>query len=169
MLSKERAINIFIAVLTPIALASVVWALRGISADAIDGGVITLDRTAAGWGWFVDATPGDSDEFDSQGVALSVTSAGGIDLLSVLVHELSHAAGSADVQASEHAEEVLTNLISAGTRRLPEASNSHLVEAGDGGDYALAVDSLFAGERLAAQAAADRSREKLFTELNWLE
>lgn len=42
MLSKERAINIFIAVLTPIALASVVWALRGISADAIDGGVITL-------------------------------------------------------------------------------------------------------------------------------
>ncbi|MFT3745007.1 MAG: EAL domain-containing protein [Pyrinomonadaceae bacterium] len=42
MLSKERAINIFIAILTPIAIAAVVWALRGISADQIDSGVITV-------------------------------------------------------------------------------------------------------------------------------
>lgn len=42
MLSKERSINIFIALLTPIAIAAVVWALRGISGDQIDSGVITL-------------------------------------------------------------------------------------------------------------------------------
>lgn len=42
MLSKEKSINIFIAVLTPIALAAVIWALRGISADQVDSGVITL-------------------------------------------------------------------------------------------------------------------------------
>ncbi len=42
MLSKEKSINIFIAVLTPLAIAAVVWALRGISADKIDSGVITL-------------------------------------------------------------------------------------------------------------------------------
>lgn len=143
--------------------------LPGAMVGQFVAGVITLDATAAGWGWFVDATPGNSEEFNSQGVALSVTNAGRIDLLSVLVHELSHAAGSADRQISEHAEEVLTNLISAGTRRLPAASNSHLLEAGDGGDYALAVDSLFAGERLAAaQVATDRTRDELFTQLNWL-
>lgn len=42
MLSKERSINIFIALLTPIAIAAVVWALRGISGDQIDSGVVTL-------------------------------------------------------------------------------------------------------------------------------
>ncbi len=42
MLSKERSINIFIALLTPIALLAVAWALRGVSIDKIDGGVITL-------------------------------------------------------------------------------------------------------------------------------
>lgn len=40
--SKERSVNIFIAVLTPLAIGAVVWALRGISGDQIDGGVITL-------------------------------------------------------------------------------------------------------------------------------
>ena len=42
MLSKEKSINLFIAVLTPLAIASVVWAISGISIDRIDAGVITL-------------------------------------------------------------------------------------------------------------------------------
>ncbi len=42
MPSRERSINILIAVLTPIALATVVWALRGVSTEAIDSGVVTL-------------------------------------------------------------------------------------------------------------------------------
>lgn len=42
MLSKEKSVNIFIALLTPFALAAVVWALRGLSVERIDGGVITL-------------------------------------------------------------------------------------------------------------------------------
>lgn len=42
MLSKEKSVNIFIALLTPLALAAVVWALRGLNVDRIDGGVITL-------------------------------------------------------------------------------------------------------------------------------
>lgn len=42
MLSKEKSINIFIAVLTPIAIAVIIWALRGITAEQIDTGVITL-------------------------------------------------------------------------------------------------------------------------------
>ncbi len=42
MLSKEKSIFIFIAVLTPFAVAAVVWALMGVTADKIDAGVITL-------------------------------------------------------------------------------------------------------------------------------
>jgi len=42
MLSKEKSINLFIAVLTPLAIAAVVWAVSGITADSIDAGVITL-------------------------------------------------------------------------------------------------------------------------------
>ncbi len=42
MLSKERSINIFTALLTPLALAAVVWALRNISVDRVDSGVMAL-------------------------------------------------------------------------------------------------------------------------------
>lgn len=42
MQSKERSINLFIAVLTPLAIVAVVWALRGISVERIDSGLITL-------------------------------------------------------------------------------------------------------------------------------
>lgn len=140
-------------------------------------GVLTLDATAAGWGWFVDATPGDSREFGSTGVAISAAAAGRIDLLSVLVHELSHAVGEVDVQTSEHAEEVMSNLISTGTRRLPQASNtasnSHIglpTAASDLGSYVQALDALFAGERskssnLAKGRVAANSRDALFAEL----
>ncbi|MEO7659390.1 MAG: hypothetical protein ABIV48_07225, partial [Pyrinomonadaceae bacterium] len=42
MLSKEKSINLFIAVLTPLAFAAVLWAILGTSVDRIDAGVITL-------------------------------------------------------------------------------------------------------------------------------
>ena len=41
-MSKEKRINIFIALLTPFALAAVVWAIRGINVDHINPGVITV-------------------------------------------------------------------------------------------------------------------------------
>lgn len=41
-LSKENSINIFLAVLTPLAALTVVWALLGISPEKINAGVITL-------------------------------------------------------------------------------------------------------------------------------
>jgi hypothetical protein len=42
MLSKEKSINLFIAVLSPFAIAAVLWAIAGITADRIDAGIITL-------------------------------------------------------------------------------------------------------------------------------
>ncbi|MBK7393871.1 MAG: EAL domain-containing protein [Chloracidobacterium sp.] len=41
-LSKEKSINLFIAVLSPFAIAAVIWALWGITVERLDAGVITL-------------------------------------------------------------------------------------------------------------------------------
>jgi hypothetical protein len=55
---------------------------------------IYLDHNAAGHGWFVDATPWDDEEFDSDGRAIVGGEADGrIDLLTVLLHELGHMLG----------------------------------------------------------------------------
>ena len=45
------------------------------------GASIALDRTAAGWGWFVDPTPNDDDEF---GKTIGAEAVERIDLLTVL-------------------------------------------------------------------------------------
>lgn len=42
IVSKEKYINLFIAILTPFAIAAVVWAVLGITVEQIDAGVITL-------------------------------------------------------------------------------------------------------------------------------
>jgi diguanylate cyclase (GGDEF)-like protein len=41
-LSTEKSVNLFIAILTPFAIAAVVWAIFGLTADKINTGLITL-------------------------------------------------------------------------------------------------------------------------------
>src|SRR5262249_13178304 len=54
------------------------------------GGVIVIDPTAAGYGWFIDATPQDASEFDARGGRLTARpgtdAAGRYDLYTVLLH-----------------------------------------------------------------------------------
>jgi hypothetical protein len=74
----------------------VVGDLAGSQLGAYAGGRITIDKDAAGRGWFLDATPGDDREFSGRGVSLNAGSgaaAGRVDLLSVLAHEMGHAIG----------------------------------------------------------------------------
>jgi len=59
---------------------------------------IVIDATAAGHGWFVDATPADSSEFDQTDAAYFVAAVGSeavghIDLLTVVLHEIGHVLG----------------------------------------------------------------------------
>ena len=53
-------------------------------------GVVWLDADAAGWGWFVDATPEEDSEFTTPG---DQGEQNRMDLLTVLMHELGHVLG----------------------------------------------------------------------------
>lgn len=89
-------------------------------AEAADH-VITVDQDAAGYGWLVDATPV-ADPF-----AGDSATAGRIDLLSVVLHELGHTAGLGDLDGS--ASGLMSEVLSPGVRRLPGAAEIDAVLA----------------------------------------
>ena len=99
--------------------------LGGVTLGTYADGVITLDDDAAGHGWFVDPTPGLSEEFSAIGSeaifrALAGGSADGrIDLFTVLAHEMGHGLGLDDVGGDP--ERLMTGVLPVGARRLPTA------------------------------------------------
>jgi uncharacterized repeat protein (TIGR01451 family) len=78
-------------------------------ADAT-GANLTFDVDAAGYGWYIDATPlDDSDDlFDGQ-----------IDLLTTVMHEMGHVLGLTDIYSTAAADDLMYGFLSAGQRRLP--------------------------------------------------
>lgn len=81
---------------------------------------IYLDASAAGWGWFVDATPFLNEEFSSSALGqfdadFFGPAAGQIDLLTVLLHELSHLLGEEHDEASP----LMQPTLEPGERKLP--------------------------------------------------
>jgi len=80
-----------------------------------DGGIL-LDDDGAGWGWFVDGTPSDDDEF----AAASSEAAAHMDLLTVVMHEIGHALGYPTGSAQGTAAEALmAEQLAPGARRTP--------------------------------------------------
>ena len=131
------------AALQPLVEAAIArWAATGLSADSVTAmksvrfsitdlpsselGVatkkaVTIDRDAAGHGWFVDSTPHVDEEFvlSSNGAALLAVDAEAvdkIDLLTVVEHELGHIVGFDDIDTDT--EELMCNALAVGTRRL---------------------------------------------------
>ncbi len=94
-----------------------------------DNGTIRIDDDAGGHGWFVDSTPGVSEEFGpgDDGWLYQATAgsdaAGKIDLLTVITHEMGHALGLTDAAASEQPVHLMTGVISEGERRMPSAAD----------------------------------------------
>jgi Ca2+-binding RTX toxin-like protein len=87
------------------------------------GAQIVIDRTAQGWGWFVDPTPLDNSEFTvslGNGVFVASSSSaayGRMDLLSTVLHELGNAMGFAE----DTGQDVTGMVLQPGERRLPVA------------------------------------------------
>jgi hypothetical protein len=116
-------------------LTPVVTDLSGGLLGGISGNQLLLDVNAAGYGWHIDATPGLNEEFANSGYgqlqAQSGTAAEGrIDLLTVLLHEMSHALDFDHDDGSEHS--LLSEELAPGQRHLPEA-DVDLQFSADGG------------------------------------
>ncbi|MDR2014437.1 MAG: matrixin family metalloprotease [Azoarcus sp.] len=92
---------------------------------------ITLDTTAAGWGWYLDPTPLDNtDDFlptadPNIWKAKPGTEADGkMDLLSVLLHEYGHVLG---LEHSDDPRDFMGASLQPGERRLPTAAELQLM------------------------------------------
>jgi hypothetical protein len=107
---------------------------------------IQLDVTAAGQGWFLDATPGDDAEFEAGGQGLTADlnspAFGRMDALTVVMHELGHVYGYHD---EFNSEDLMGAVLPTGTRRLPTAGDSGGVDDLPGSQVILSPAD---GERL---------------------
>ncbi len=98
--------------------------LQGSTLGLTSGSFVHLDADAAGYGWFVDETPLDNNEFSidsAHGLIAAGDSAatGQMDLLTVVLHELSHVLGLEDDNSDPLSDDLLNGLLQVGTRRLP--------------------------------------------------
>jgi hypothetical protein len=137
--------------LAPVAQEAVAnWAATGLSADQVaelnavqyqidtlGGGVlgltdlgsevVTLDATAAGYGWYLGSTPGDDSAFGIVTAPNELQASPGspafgrMDLLTVVEHELGHVLGLGDLNPQAVPHDVMTETLATGVRRSPGA------------------------------------------------
>ena len=96
--------------------------LGGTTLGLASGNTIWLDDDAAGWGWFIDATPRNDSEFVRSG---NQGEQNHMDLLTVVMHELGHVLGY------DHEDDgVMAETLAAGVRRT-NADHSHAASVDD--------------------------------------
>jgi hypothetical protein len=120
------------------------WALTGLSSEQVaklrsvkfevadlsgsgrlgehESGLVRLDAGAAGAAWYVDATPTQDEEYALSAGRLLAWDRGastGIDLLSVVMHELGHELGYLDLDGDGSEGNVMSSELGLGERRLP--------------------------------------------------
>jgi cyclophilin family peptidyl-prolyl cis-trans isomerase len=84
------------------------------------GNTIIIDQDAAGYGWFVDSTPADDSEYAGSLSPYLLTAANGaaanrVDLLTTVMHELSHLLGAGHSDGLD----LMSPTLLPGERRLP--------------------------------------------------
>lgn len=78
---------------------------------------ITLDATAAGYGWFVDFSPQDDAEFTTPG---DQGEQGRMDRLTVVLHEMGHVLGLEDDDPAAFPSDLMATALGTGIRRLQQ-------------------------------------------------
>jgi|GEM_PF-1199688 len=138
--------------------------LPGWTLGQASAGHVTLDLSAAGNSWFIDATPNDDSEFTGTGTQLAAktdgAAAGRIDALTTIVHELGHQLGLDDTFSDGQAANLMYGFIHQGERRLPglhqaDGATPHL--AAGGLDFAIGpvnIGALPVGKSVAVQFKA---------------
>jgi VCBS repeat-containing protein len=92
-------------------------------------GHIVIDTDAGGHGWFVDSTPNDNSEFTHAANAAGTdlytdpanASAGHLDLLTTVTHEMGHELGLPDLTSANDIHDLMYIDLADGERRLPGA------------------------------------------------
>jgi uncharacterized repeat protein (TIGR01451 family) len=85
-------------------------------------GTIRVDINAAGIGWYVDSTPLLDDEFTGDTLASANNElSGGVDLLTVLLHEIIHQLGGEHVHGTIHSGSLMAETLAPAQRRLPNS------------------------------------------------
>jgi hypothetical protein len=149
------------AELAPVAQQAVaLWAASGLSAaqvaelqavqyqiGSLGGGalgltvlgvpVVSLDATAAGYGWFVDPGLASAGAFGNVVAPAELQAAPGspafgrMDLLTVVEHELGHVLGLSDLDPQAVPHDLLTTTLAPGVRRLPAPMAEVVVPAAE--------------------------------------
>jgi hypothetical protein len=88
----------------------------------VSNGTVLVNPNAAGYGWFIDPTPLQDEEFsrDTNGTQVAVTdgpAAGRMDLLTAVLHDMGTLAGISDVNPQLFPDDVMANLLLTGLRR----------------------------------------------------
>lgn len=93
-------------------------------------GHITIDANAAGYGWFIDATPLDDSEFANAASATRLFTdvrgdpVGHYDLLTTIMHEMGHQLGLPDYYGLAQRDNLMYGFLTFGERRLPALSQA---------------------------------------------
>jgi len=90
------------------------------------GDTITIDPTAAGYGWYVDGGPSSDAAFPLAGsdglhAVPGSNAATRMDLLTVVMHEYGHVLGLPDVDATLQPGDLMADTLPLGVRRNPGA------------------------------------------------
>ncbi|HZT81836.1 MAG TPA: SdrD B-like domain-containing protein, partial [Gemmataceae bacterium] len=101
---------------TPVHVANLGGATLGVESAA----GITIDDDAAGYGWYLDPTPGDDSEFVLAG---DQGEQGRMDLLTVVLHEMGHTVGLSDLYDAGSSQDLMYEFLGTGQRRTPSAAD----------------------------------------------
>jgi hypothetical protein len=95
-----------------------------LGASYLAAGRVVIDDNAAGYGWFVDPTPMQDEEFHTSEAQNAWTARENsdaherIDLLTVVLHEMGHFAGLADHDDLLSGSDLMTLTLGTSTRRV---------------------------------------------------